>query len=121
MKVAISYQNGRNVSGHAGRCNRFKVYTIQDNKIASSEDLEFSDEIVFHNVFHDRVIPFNEHPLHGIDVIITGSMGSGFVAKMAMNGIKAVGTSERDADKAMGDYLNGTLVMVEPSAHHHHH
>ncbi len=121
MKIAVTYQNGRTISGHGGRCNRFKVYTIKDNKIDTNTDLEFNKDIVFHNVFHDRVIPFNEHPLSDIDVLITGSMGSGFVMKMAQNGIKAVATPERDSDLAAVNFLNGTLEESAPDDHHHHH
>lgn len=119
MKIALSMQNGRDLSGHAGRCTRFALFTIENKEILSKEMIAFGEEATFHSIFHNNSLPFSEHPLHDVDVIISTSMGPGFVQKMRMHGIDALQTSVKETEAVIENYLNGSLILSEVKAHHH--
>jgi len=120
MKIALSFQNGHSLSGHAGRCTRFLVYHIDQNKILSKELVEMERDMTFHSIFHDGTYPFSENPLHKVDVIISNSMGPGFVQKMRLNGIIALQSDERDPDLLIDKYMKDELIFTEVKNHHHH-
>lgn len=120
MKIAFCYQNDMHITGHAGRCTKFMLYDVQDKETISKEIVELEESITFHNVFHNGTIPFNEHPLSDIDVIISDSMGAGFVQKMKRVGITALMTSETDTDKALEAFLSDKLEVVLPEGNCNH-
>ena len=121
MKIAVTYQNGRTISGHAGRTNRFLIYEIENQQVVGKEELKLDKEQTFHNVFHDGVEPVPEHPIFHITAIISGNMGTGFYHKMRMNNIDAIHTPERDPDTAIDKLLHGKLEVKPLEEHHHHH
>jgi predicted Fe-Mo cluster-binding NifX family protein len=120
MKIAITSQNQRTVSGHAGKTTRFVVYTIENEKIVDKGLIELEKDNVLHEHFHGNPAPGYVHPVLEMDVIITGSMGPGFPIKMKLNGIEAIKTDEKDLDVVINKYLAGTLEKLPPDAHHHH-
>lgn len=120
MKIAITSQNQRTVSGHAGKTTRFVVFEIEENKIINKSLIELNKENVLHEYFHGNPALEYVHPVLEMDVIITGSMGPGFPIKMQANGIEAVMTDEKDIDEVINKYLDGTLVRLQPSSRHHH-
>ena len=120
MKIALSMQNGRDLSGHAGRCTGFLVYTIENDTIQSKKLVEIDMDMTFHSIFHDGVYSFSQSPLHDIKCIISGSMGLGFVQKMKSNGIEALQTDEQNPDSLIEKYIRGDLVLTTPINHHHH-
>lgn len=104
MKIAVTSQNRKSVTGHAGSCRKFWVFSIEDNKITNKELLELPKEQAF------RASPPDQpHPLDDIDVFMTAGMGQGLIQRMARNGIKGVITSEEDLEKAITLYLKGSL------------
>ncbi len=119
MKIAVTYQNGRTISGHAGRTNRFLVYTIENQKVVEKQDLNLDENQAFHSIFHDGVKPVPEHPLLNIVAIITGKIGAGFFQKMKMNNIEAISTEERDPDLTIEKLLNGKLEVIPFDENHH--
>lgn len=119
MKIALSFQDGKTISGHAGRCTKFLVYDIQDNNYVSKSVLEIDEDRILHNVLHNLMLPFMDHPIFNMDVIISKSMGDGFIKKMKIKGIEAIPTSEVEADLAVQKYLSGELEVLEPVNHHH--
>lgn len=120
MKIAVTSQNKRTVSGHAGKTTRFVVFTIVDNAIIRKETLELDVSNVLHDYFHGNPAPAYVHPILTMDVVITGSMGPGFPVKMQMHGIEAIMTDVTDVDEVVTRYLEGTLIRLQPTAHHHH-
>ena len=114
MKIAFCYQNDMHITGQAGKCTKFMLYDIQDKEIVSKGMVELEESITFHNVFHNGTIPFNEHPLSDIDVVISDSMGAGFVQKMKRVGITALMTTETDIEKALDAFLSNKLELVLP-------
>lgn len=119
MKIAITSQNQRTVSGHAGKTTRFIVFEVEDRKVITKSLLELEVNNVLHEYLHGNPAPEYVHPLLEMDVVITGSMGSGFPIKMKANGIEAVMTDEKDIELALNGYLDGTLVRLQPAKHHH--
>ncbi len=121
MKIAITSQNKRTVSGHAGKTTRFIVFEVENNEILTKNLLEIEVTNVLHEHFHGNPAPGYVHPVLEMDVVITGSMGPGFSIKMQANGIEAVMTDEKEIDVVIAKYLDGTLEKLQPSAHNHHH
>lgn len=105
MRIAVTSQNLRTVTGHAGVNRRFMVWEVApDQEPVREEDINLPKELAFHN-FH-RPDP---HPLDSVDVLITGGCGDGFVRRLAERGVTVVRTSESDPAAAVRGYLNGTL------------
>lgn len=106
MKIAVSSQDYRKVSGHAGQARRWLVFgTDAKNGVISAEQLELPPALVFH-----RFQGPGPHPLDAVSVLITGFAGDGFVTKMRKRGIEVRQTRETDAGKAVADHLAGTLA-----------
>lgn len=120
MKIAVTFQNGRSISGHAGRVHKFLIYTIENQSVVGKEVLELPKEQTFHSVFHDGVSPNENHPLYTVQALISGNMGTGFFNKMRLNNIDPLHTPEKDPDQAIEQLLQGQLEVVPVEAHHHH-
>jgi len=116
MKIAVTSQDRQTVTGHAGRCRNFWVFTVDDRGIVGKELLELALEQSFHESQHDA-----PHPLDGIDVLITGGMGPGLVARLGRKGIRGLVTRETDPGTAVLHYLDGTLVAEPATGGPHHH
>lgn len=112
MKIAVTSQNRREVTDHAGRCRRFWIYDIgADRKVSGKTMLELPREQSMH-----ETAPTAAHPLDGVDVLISGSMGDGVRRKLAGRGIRAVTTACADPDAAVAGWLDGTLAPAAPAA-----
>ena len=118
MKIAVASQNRREITEHAGRCRKFWIYEIVNETIANKELLELPKE----QSFHDSS-PHKPSPLDDVQVLIAMGMGTGLVRRLESMGIKPVITTETDPDKAVEDYLKGTLRTkpAEPHEHGHKH
>ena len=112
MKIAVTSQNRKNITEHAGRCRNFWVFTTQDAAITAKELLELPKEQSFH-----ESSAHEPHPLDDIDVFITAEMGSGMVRRLARKGIKGLITKETDPETAVLLYLKGELQADETSSH----
>ena len=118
MKIAVASQNRREITDHTGRCRKFWVYQIDSETIANKELLELAKE----QSFHDS-LPHDSSPLDGVQVLIAGGMGTGLIRRLENMGIEPLITTETVPDKAVADYLNGTLLTqaAEPHEHGHKH
>jgi predicted Fe-Mo cluster-binding NifX family protein len=116
MKIAITSQNRKTITGHAGKCRKFWVYEVQGQEIKGKNLLELTLEQSFHESPHDQ-----PHPLDGVGVLISGGMGFSLQNRLKQKGILAVATSETDLDSAVTAWLNGCLPEVSPEAHEHDH
>ncbi|MCB1756874.1 MAG: nitrogen fixation protein [Gammaproteobacteria bacterium] len=114
MKIAITSQNRKSITEHAGRCRNFWVFHTGQESILEKELLELSKEQSFHE--SDQGEP---HPLDDIDVLIAGDMGQGLLARLERKGIKGLVTTETDPEKAVMSFLQGTLETKSPNPHHH--
>jgi len=114
MKIAVTHQNGQ-VFQHFGHTEQFKVYTVEDGKIISSEIVDTNGQ--GHGALADllRII--------GADTLICGGIGGGAQMALARAGIKLFGGVSGNCDAAVNALLNGVL-SYDPDAkcdHHEHH
>ncbi len=116
MKIAVTSQNRKNITEHAGLCRKFWVFITENNTIVKKELVELPKDQSFH-----ESSPYESHPLDDIDILIAGDMGQGLVARLERKGIKSLITKESDPEKAVLLYLEGSLESEQPNPHHHGH
>ncbi|WP_428354736.1 NifB/NifX family molybdenum-iron cluster-binding protein [Methyloprofundus sp.] len=118
MKIAVASQNRREITDHTGRCRKFWIYQVENETITNKELLELAKE----QSFHDSS-PNDSSPLDDIQVLIAGGMGTGLVRRLENKDIQPLITTETDPDKAVEDYLQGSLITkaAEPHEHGHKH
>jgi len=117
MKIAVSSQNRKTVTGHAGRTRRFSIWDVKpDAEPIQGEWIDLPKELAFHEFHSD-----GPHPIDGVDVLIVGGAGPGFVRRLAARGVTVVQTRETDPAKAVRDYLAGTLAPAAEHDDHHGH
>jgi predicted Fe-Mo cluster-binding NifX family protein len=113
MRIAITSQNFREVTGHAGHARRFLVFRIDDaDSIVLVDRLDLPKEFAIHG-FDDR----QPHPLYEMDVLLTGGAGEGFKQRLAQRGVRVIATGETDPETAIRGFLAG--VVKTPEAHDH--
>ena len=96
MKIAVTYENG-NIYQHFGHTETFKVYTVEEGKIVSSEIVGANG--AGHGALAALLAGEN------IDVLICGGIGGGAQAALAEHGIELCAGAEGDADEAVAAYL----------------
>jgi predicted Fe-Mo cluster-binding NifX family protein len=111
MKIAVAVTAAyARVTGHAGRARRWIVFEIDDQgRLLGLRRVLLEPKAVFHH--HDREAP---HPLDGVDAVIAGSAGEGFITKMERRGIHAALTAEPDPARAAADLVAGRLKPPRP-------
>ena len=114
MKVAVTYENGQ-IFQHFGHTEQFKVYTVEDGKVLSSQVVDSLGS------GHGALAGFLS--MLGVEVLICGGIGAGAQNALAQAGIRLFGGVQGDADKAVESFAAGTLAY-DPEArcdHHDHH
>ncbi len=121
MKIAVTSQNRRTLTTHAGHCRRFWVYQISEQGEVEKQLLELEKEQVFHEVKDS-----DAHPLDDCDLIITGGHCPDFGRKMQARGLTALPTTVEDPDLAI-ELWQKKLLPLKMGAHtccgkhkHHH-
>ncbi len=120
MKIAITSQNFRTVTPHAGKTRRFLVYEISpEGEPREVGRIDLDQSMTIHE-FGGRA---DAHPLDQMDVLITGSAGAGFVQKLQERGVQVVVTGETDPVQAIADLRGNRVKPPSPHScnHHHHH
>lgn len=119
MRIAISSQNRRSISAHAGKTRRFLIYDLAPGAVATEvEQLDLPAGMTVHEYHGD------DHPLYrrGLDAIVTGGAGERFIERMARQGIRVIATSETDIPTVLAALgAGGELPPAAPhvSADHH--
>ncbi len=116
MKIAITSQNRKTITGHAGKCRKFWIYEVENNQVLGRNLLELPMEQSFHESNHNA-----PHPLDDMNVLICGGMGPGLRYRLKQKGIEAHATPETDPDRAVAAWLEGRLEELPPEAGHDHH
>jgi len=111
MKIAVSSQNFRTVTSHAGKARRFIVFDLATPCMPREvERLDLPRELAMHEF---RGL---HHPLFAMDAVITGGAGEGFVRRLGARGIEVVRTGETDPLQAVHDYIAGIVKPPLPHA-----
>ena len=115
IKIAVTSQNRKTITGHAGKCRKFWIYEVAGGEVRTKYLLELPIEQSFHESNHAA-----PHPLDGVNVLICGGLGSGLQNRLKQKGLLAVATEETDPDQAVAAWLAGCLVELAPDAHDGH-
>jgi predicted Fe-Mo cluster-binding NifX family protein len=114
MKIAVTSQNFRSITQHAGKTRRFLIFE-QDptsGEVKELARLDLPKEMSMHE-FHGA-----NHPIFEMDYLITGSGGQGFVQRMASAGVTVLITGEQDPLTAVTAVIEGK-PLPPPAPHDH--
>ena len=101
MKIGVTSQNLKTITGHAGKTRRFLVFEEQAPGVWHSERLDLPKEMSMHE------FKGSAHPIDELDVLITAGCGEGFKRKALARGIRVVTTSETDPLQAVNRWARG--------------
>ncbi len=113
MKIGVTSQNYRTITGHAGKARRFLIFATDptSGEVKEIERLDLPQEMSMH------YFSGGPHPIDQVDVLITGGCGAGFMRNMEMRGIKVITTSATDPIQSAQAVLNGEpLPAVAPES-----
>ncbi len=106
MKIAIATRGFATVSGHAGQAREWLVYDCRPGEpLPPPERITLAREQLPHHFQDD-----GPHPLHGVEVVVAGSAGDGFVRHMGKWGAQVLLTGETDPDAALARILAGEAL-----------
>jgi predicted Fe-Mo cluster-binding NifX family protein len=114
MQIAVTSQNRKTITEHAGKCRKFWIYDIEKNEVAGKWLIELSMAQSFHASHHELA-----EPLADINVLITASMGAGLHQRLKQNGILPVVTLEDNPDTAVSAFLENRLDNLPIDRSHH--
>jgi predicted Fe-Mo cluster-binding NifX family protein len=117
MRIAITSQNFKTITGHAGQTRRFIVYEANDAKeIHEVERIDLPKELTMHEYRG------GEHPLFSLNLqaIVTQSAGQGFIQRVEQHGIKVLVTSESDPAVAIALVITGQPLPAADEREHVH-
>ncbi len=115
MRIAITSQNFKTITGHAGKTRRFLVYETDAQGLPTEvERIDLPAEMSLH-AYHGE-----DHPLFlsGLDALITQGAGQGFLQRLSRHGIRVFVTSETDPVPAVSRVAAG--VPLAPGLPHDH-
>ena len=113
MKIAVTYENGR-IFQHFGHTEQFKIYTVEDGKILSSEIVDTNGS--GHGALAELLLKQN------VAVLICGGIGGGAQMALASVGIKLYGGVSGFCDDAVNALLANQLNFnPEVRCDHHDH
>ncbi len=120
MQIAVTSQNRKTVTEHAGKCRKFWIYDVDAGRIVGRQLVELPIEQSFHATHGSFPAPLSD-----INALISGGMGANLYHRLMQRGIKPIITVEEDPEAAVIGYLNNTLVAVQIGHHvcdgHAHH
>ena len=111
MKIAVTYENGE-VFQHFGHSEQFKIYEVQDGKIAGAEVVDTNGS------GHGALAGFLQ--AHQVDTLICGGIGMGAKNALAEAGITLYGGVCGNADQAVQALLDGKLNYNSDATCSHH-
>ena len=112
MKIAVASENDM-VTEHFGHCANFNIFEVKDNQIVKFESIP--------NPGHRPGFLPNFLNDMGVNVIISGGMGSGAIDIFNEKGIEVIVGASGNAKAAVEAYLQGTLKSTGSVCHEHQH
>lgn len=104
MKIAVSSRNAKTISGPASHCQHFLVYETNGLDIVTKTRVQLSHDQTMLN-YKEPLSTDANHPLFGIQCLISESLGSGINQRLKEDGIKTLATNATEADGAVSSYL----------------
>jgi predicted Fe-Mo cluster-binding NifX family protein len=107
MKIAVATKDDwSEVSGHAGQTRHWLVYDCQPGAaLPQPQRIELSKEQLPHHFQDD-----GPHPLHGVEVMVAASAGTGYMRHMEGWGAKVLLTGEADPLTALEKIMSGEAL-----------
>ncbi|MBJ7532686.1 hypothetical protein JDN40_00920 [Rhodomicrobium vannielii ATCC 17100] len=109
MKIAIATKDWQSVAGHAGQSRFWLLYDLSSVKagdpLPAPTHIQLTNAEILH-YFEDDA----PHPLDGVDVVVAGSAGDGFVRRMKKRGADVLLTGETDPTAALNRILAGEAL-----------
>ena len=107
MKIAVATKdNWAQVSGHAGQTRHWLVFDCQPGTpLPEPVRVELAREQLPHH-FKDE----GPHPLHGVEILVAGSAGDGYVRHMDKWGAQVLLTGETEPLVALNKILAGEAL-----------
>ena len=113
MKIAVTYENGQ-IFQHFGHTEQFKIYTVEDGKIVSSEVADTNGS------GHGALAGFLSE--QNVTILICGGIGGGAQMALASAGIQLFGGVSGSCDDAVNALLTNNLNFnPEVRCDHHDH
>lgn len=113
MRIGVTSQNFRTITGHAGKTRRFLIFEARpDGGIREVERLDLPKEMSLHEHHGDQ------HPVFELDVLITAGCGPNFQQRLTAKGVRVIATAESDPAKAAAACAAGE-ELAPPLAHAH--
>lgn len=112
MKIAVASE-GKMVTGHFGHCESFLIFEAENEEITKSEMIP--------NPGHRPGFLPNFLNDMGVNVIISGGMGSGAIEIFNEKNIEVIVGASGDAKTAAEEYLKGNLKSTGSVCHEHQH
>ena len=110
MKIAIATKSYVKVSGHAGQARHWLVYDLDRYQpgqlLPTPLFIDLSKEQLLHH-FEEKD---GAHPLDGVDLVVAGSAGDGFIRHMKKRGADVLLTGEEDPTQAITRILAGEAL-----------
>lgn len=102
MKIAVPVKDN-NVDDHFGHCEFFRMVTIENNEIVSTEDLPSQQGCGCKS----GIIPILKDM--GVELMLIGNMGQGAYDKVTSAGIKVIRGCSGEVSQLISDYLAGKI------------
>lgn len=112
MKIATTYQDGK-IFEHFGKCENFKIYTTQNNKVESEEIISSQGKK------HNELAMYLK--LHGVDTLICDFIGQCAKDALSVVNIQLCAGVTGSADEAVDTFLKGKLVFDNTAKCEHGH
>ncbi|HHU91425.1 MAG TPA: dinitrogenase iron-molybdenum cofactor [Clostridiaceae bacterium] len=111
-RIAVASEN-EIVTEHFGHCKNFNIFDVENNQIVRIKSIA--------NPGHRPGFLPNYLNDMGVNVVISGGMGSGAIDIFNEKNIKVIVGARGDARKAAENFLNGTLKSTGSVCHEHKH
>ena len=109
MKIALASQNGRSLTGHAGKCRHFFIY---DSESGAAQSLHLAPG----QSLHDWP-GHSPHSLAGVDAVVAASVGIGVAGKLRHCGVQVLATPERDLARVVAQLVAEKLPQSDIRTH----
>ena len=109
MKIGVATKDWVAVSGHAGQARCWLLYDLAEHRLGEPlpppTRVELAKEQLFHH-FRDNAA----HPLDGMEIVVAGSAGDGFIRGMHKRGAEVLLTGETDPATALALIIAGEAL-----------
>lgn len=109
MKIAIPTRDWASIASHAGQARHWFLYDLADVRagapLPDPVRVELSKELTIHHFRDD-----GPHPLDGVELVVAGSAGDGFLRHMKARGADVVLTGETDPTTALTRIIAGETL-----------